>query len=182
MKKALEAILVTAAVFVLATTAVAKTNEAKSAYQATRDAASADYKIARPKCNSLKGNPKKICIEEAKAVETRAKAQAEATYRNTLKARIKARKAIAAADYVVAKARCESQVGNARNVCIKQAKALKVAVTADATADKKVTEARAAARDDKREAQNKVELEKCDALAGVAKDSCIVLAKVQFSR
>lgn len=182
MKKALEAMLAAAAFLVLATTAIARTNEAKSAYQATKDAASADYKAARATCNSLKGKPKKICIEEAKALQTRAQAQAEASYKNTLRARIKARKAIAAADYALAKSRCESQAGNARNVCIEQAKALKVAVTADATADRKITEARTAARDDKREAQHKVELEKCDALAGVAKASCIALAKVQFSR
>jgi hypothetical protein len=182
MRKTIEAILIPVVIFIASTSAAAKTNEEKSAYQATKNAASADYKAARSACNSFKGNPKGACIEEARAKQTRTKAQAEATYKNTLKARINARKAIAAADYALAKTRCESQAGNARSVCIKQAKALKVATAADATADRKITEARNAARDDKREAQHKVELEKCDALAGVARESCIALAKVQFSR
>ena len=51
-----------------------------------------------------------------------------------------------------------------------------------AKADKKVIEARNDARNDKIDAEYKVAKEKCDALAGAGKDSCISDAKAKFGK
>jgi hypothetical protein len=182
MKKIFATILISAATMGFATISTAATAEEKASYKAAKETAVTDYKVASEKCNSLTGNPKKVCVEEAKAVRTRTKAEAEAQYKNTPGARAKARTAIADAEYDVAKAKCGSQAGNDKDVCIKEAKAATVAAKADAKADKKVVAARADARDDKHDANYKVALEKCDALAGPSKDSCVASAKTQYGK
>ena len=108
-----------AAVF-LAGSAVAVT---KDEYRATKDRISADYKAAKAKCDALSGQPKDLCIAEAKAAEKRAKARAEADYENTPKAREKAVIADAEATYMVAKEQCSTKTGNDKDVCVKAAKA-----------------------------------------------------------
>ena len=51
---------------------------AKHQYQALVARAEADYAIAEEKCDELSGNDKDVYVQEAKAVETRLKADAEA--------------------------------------------------------------------------------------------------------
>jgi hypothetical protein len=160
--------------------ASAASAEAKAAYSAAQDSAKANYKAQRAACDAITGNPKDVCIAEAKAVRVHADEDATAQYKNTLRAYTKARTHIAEANYDVDKARCDAQTGNAKDVCVKQAKATKVAALADAKADKKVIEARSNAREDKRIAEYKVAAEKCDAFAGSAKDTCVSAAKSQF--
>jgi len=46
----------------------------------------------------------------------------------------------------------------------------------------KEADARKQAAEDKRNADYKVAIEKCDALAGAAKDACISRAKAQFGK
>jgi hypothetical protein len=163
-------------------TAQAATNEAKAAYHQARDNAAAAYKAARARCDAIAGNPKDVCVEEAKAARVRAEQEAGAYYRNTLKAYTASRLKIASANYDVDKAKCGALAGNDKDVCVSQAKATLIAAQADARADKKAIEARSDARDDKRTAQYKVAMEKCDAFAGAAKDSCVSTAKVQFGK
>ena len=182
MNRLFVTILVAAASLSFASASIAATSEAKAAYNAATDAASADYKLARAKCDALADNPKDVCIAEAKAARVHTKSEARAQYKNTLRARTNARKDMAKADYAVAKAKCGSLTGNAKDVCIKEAKSAKVAAIADAKADKKVIEARKDARDDKTDARYKVALEKCDALSGEVKDSCVVKAKLDFGK
>jgi hypothetical protein len=156
--------------------------EAKAAYKATKEVASVDYKAAKAKCDALTGNPKDVCKEEAEAARVHTVAAAEAQYKNTPRAQAAARTSIANADYGVAKAKCGAMTGNEKDVCIKEAKAAAVAAKADAKADKKVIVARTDAREDKTEANYKVAIEKCGALSGTAKDSCVAAAKAQFSK
>ena len=84
------------------------------------------------------------------------------------------------ADYKAAKEACESRQGNDRDVCLQQAKADHVKATAEAKARLKSKKAMAEARDDTVDAQYKVAEEKCDALSGDAKDSCIKEAKLKY--
>src|SRR4029079_7911852 len=93
-----------------------------------------------------------------------AKADAEAQYKNTDKARRDARIDAAEADYKVAKAKCGAMKGNEKDVCIKEAKATETKAKADAKASQKVATARQDAAEDKLEADYKVAKEKCDAL------------------
>ncbi|MDL2356107.1 MAG: hypothetical protein QFF03_12690 [Pseudomonadota bacterium] len=165
-----------------AAAAAAASSEAKAAYVQAKDSAAAIYKTARAQCDAITGNPKDVCIEEAKAARVRAEEEAGAYYKNTLKAYTASRMKIASANYDLDKAKCGALAGNDKDVCVSQAKATLVATQADAKADRKAIEARSDARDDKRTAQYKVALEKCDAFAGAAKDSCVAAAKTQFGK
>ena len=174
------AILVSLACAAWGGSAFAATPEAKAAYKAANEQAALNYKLAHAECEKITGNPKDVCIAEAKAVRTYDEAVAQAQYTNTLRAYTKARIKIAHANYDVDLARCNALTGNDKDVCVKLAKSTKVAALADAKADKKVIEARSDAREAKRKAEYKVATEKCDALAGAAKDDCIKAAKTQF--
>jgi hypothetical protein len=67
-------------------------------------------------------------------------------------------------------------------VCVKEAKAVEVKALADAKLGKKIGEARKEASDDKMDANYKVTVEKCDALAGDAKTGCVAAAKAKFGK
>jgi len=155
--------------------------------------AEAQYKTDKAACDALKGNAKDICTEEAKGKEKVAKAEAKAAYENTPKARENARLARADATYEVAKEKCDDLAGNAKDVCVKEAKATYVKAKADAKVDRVATDAKQdavqktasaqrEAADDKRDANYKVAIEKCDSLAGTAKDACVRDAKVRFGK
>ena len=92
----------------------------------------------------------------------------------------KAAIAHADADYTAAKEACKPRQGNDRDVCMKQANADHVKATADAKARLKSKDATAEAREDTMDAQYKVAKEKCNALSGDAKDSCIKDAKLKY--
>lgn len=182
MKRLFITILMTAASIGFTSTASAAMNEKKATYEAAKDKADSEYKTAAAQCASLTGNPKDICMAEAKAVRTHSKTAANVEYKNTLKARTDARKENAEADYKVSHEKCESKTGNEKDVCMKEAKSDKVAAMSDAKATKKVVEARTDARDDKMTAEYKVAMEKCDALSGSTKDSCVASAKGKFGK
>lgn len=167
---------------VCAVQAYAATPEAKAAFTEARDRATLEYKAALAKCNAITGNPKNICVAEAKAARVHAEEKASAAYKNTLKAYTQSRMKIASAYYDLDKVKCAALTGNDRDVCMKQAKATLVAAQADAKADKKTIDARNDARDDKRTAEYKVAREKCDAFAGAAKDNCVTAAKSQYGK
>ena len=180
ISKTFAAVLVGLACAAWGSAAVAATPEAKAAYKTANDQAGVNYKAAHAECEKITGNPKDVCIAEAKAARVRAEEEAGAYYQNTLKAYTSSRMKIASANYDLDKAKCGAVAGNDRDVCVSQAKATLIAAQADAKADKRAIEARTDARDDKRTAQYKVALEKCDAFAGAAKDSCVSTAKTQF--
>jgi hypothetical protein len=155
--------------------------------------AEAQYKTDKAACSALKANAKDICTEEAKGKEKVAKAEAKAAYENTPKARENLRLAHADATYEVAKEKCDDLAGNAKDVCVKEAKATYVKAKADAKVDRVASDARQEsaqktasaqreATEDKRDADYKVAIEKCDSLAGTAKDACVRNAKMRFGK
>jgi hypothetical protein len=159
-------------------------------YKAEKDKIEAQYKADKDACKSQSGNAKDVCEKEAKGKENVAKADLEAQYKNTDKARYDARVAKADADYDVAKEKCDDLKGNDKDVCVKQAKASHTKAKADAKVARvehqqtgetaKVANARRDAREDTSEAQYKVAKEKCDALSGAAKDKCVADAKLRY--
>lgn len=160
--------------------------------QAMKDA-DAQYKTAKSACASLSGNAKDICTAEATGKHNVAKAETEATYKHTPKARESARVAHAQATYDVAIQKCDDLAGNTKDVCVKEAKAALVKGKADAKVDRVAAdtnkeaattqaEARKDASAEKREAEYKVAIEKCDVLAGAAKDACISAAKSRYGK
>jgi len=160
--------------------------------QAVKDA-DAQYTMDKDACASLAGNAKDVCVAEAKGKNSIAKAEAEAAYKHTPKARENARIAHAQANYDVAIEKCDDLAGNPKDVCVKEAKSELVKGKANAKVDRvaadtnkeaatKQAEARKDANADKREAEYKVALERCDALAGPAKDACVSSAKAQYGK
>jgi hypothetical protein len=165
----------------------------KDNYAMAKKNADAQYKIDKDACSSLSGNAKDICVAEAKGKDNVAKADAEAVYENTPKARQNARVAHAQANYDVAIEKCDDLAGNRKDVCVKEAKAELVKGKGNARVDRvaadtrqdaaaKQADARKDANADKRDAEYKVAIEKCDALAGPAKDTCVSSAKVQYGK
>ncbi len=165
----------------------------KEAYDSAVRNAEAQYKINKDACDTRSGNAKDICIAEAKGKEKVAKADAEAAYKNTPKAREDARVARAEAAHDVAKERCDDLSGNAKDVCVKEADAALTKVKADSRVERvaadskedtamKETDARRQAAADKRDADYKVAAEKCDALSGSAKTTCINDAKLRYGK
>ena len=98
--------------------------------------ADAQYKIDKEACSSLSGNAKDICVAEAKGKDNVAKADAEALYTHTPKARESARVAHAQATYDVSIEKCDDLAGNPKDVCVKEAKAAFVRAKADAKVDR----------------------------------------------
>lgn len=176
----------------------------KSDYKAGKNKIEAEYKLGKAACASLSGNPKDICVLEAKGKERVGLADLEARYKPTSKNLYQAQVAKAEADYAVANERCDDLAGNAKDVCVKEAKAAATTAKADAEAQMKTRDATAVADDKANQAHNKaseqtadarkdaaaakleadykVAKEKCDSLAGNAKDMCLKKAKVDFSK
>ena len=165
-------------------------------HSASKSKISADYKMAKAHCDSLKGNAKDVCMKEAKGNEDVAKAELDAQYKPSDKAHYKARVARADADYAVAKEKCDDHTGNAKDVCVKDAKAAHVhavenakvaqaqAKPADTAAEKgaAVAEVKKDAAAEKREADYKAAKERCDALSGDAQSKCVDDAKRKYAQ
>ena len=165
----------------------------KDAHNAEKDRIAAMYKADKDACSKLSGNAKDVCVEEAKAKEKIANADNEAALKDTEGARHDARVARAEANYTVAKEKCDDLSGNAKDVCVKEAKAAEVKAKADAkvahvssdanqVAAAKKDDVRKDAMENKRTAEYKVAVEKCDALSGAAKNACVQEAKARFGK
>ena len=151
-------------------------------YTAAKTRISAEYKSDKAACASLAANAKDICVEEAKAKEKVALAELEYGYTGKAGDRTKVAVAKAESAYAVAKEKCDDQAGNAKDVCVKEAKAVETKALADAKMGTEIGEAKKDAAADKRDADYNVAVEKCDALAGDAKSSCIAAAKAKFGK
>ena len=84
--------------------------------------------------------------------------------------------------YAVAKEKCDDKAGNDKKVCVQEAKAVETKALADAKMSKQIGEAKKDASEEKRDADYKVAVEKCDALAGDAKAACVAAAKTKFGK
>jgi hypothetical protein len=153
----------------------------KADYNTAKTRISADYKAEHSACASQTANARDICIEEAGAKQKVARAELEYGYsgKPVDQNRVKAK---AESAYAVAKEKCDDQAGNAKDVCVMEAKAIEVKALADAKMGQQIGNAKADASDAKRNADYKVAVEKCDALAGDAKASCLSAAKVSFGK
>jgi hypothetical protein len=165
----------------------------KDAYDTALKNAETQYKADKDACSSRTGNAKDICLAEASGREKVAKADADAAYKNTSKARDDSRVARAETTHNVAKQKCDELSGNPKDVCVKEANAALVKAKADAKVDQvaaetredsamKQADARRQAAEDKRDADYKVAVEKCDALTGAAKSTCISDAKFRYGK
>lgn len=115
----------------------------KTQYNVRVARADADYAVANEKCDDKAGNDKSVCVKEARAVKVHAVADATALMK-TSNANITAREKTAdasitanektadarkdatadkrSADYALAKVKCDALAGNAKDLCINDAK------------------------------------------------------------
>lgn len=162
--------------------AQAATSMSKADYKAAKSRIGADYKTDKAGCAALAANAKDICTEEAQAKEKVALAELEYGYTGKVGDRQKLAEVKAKSAYAVAKEKCDDQAGNAKDVCVKEAKAVEIKALADAKLAKETGEARTDAAADKMNADYKVAIEKCDALAADAKTACVTAAKKAFGK
>lgn len=174
----LRAALTTAALLMLMPLANAATTE----MQQRQAGVDARYKADMAACDARAGNAKDVCVEEGKARQKVANAELQVASTGKPADQNKLLVVKAETAYAVAKERCDDQAGNAKDVCVEQAKAVETKALADAKLSKQVGEARRDADADKRDADHKVAAEKCDALAGDAKASCMAAAKSRFGK
>lgn len=173
--------LVVAALFALPLAVQAQTMT-KPDYTAAKTRISADYKGDKAACASMAGNNKDICVEQAKGKEKVARAELEYSYTAKDTDRNKVLVAKAESTYAVAKERCDDKAGNAKDVCRSEAKAVETKALAQAKLGKEIVSAEKDASTDMKDADYKVAIEKCDALAGDAKASCVAAAKAKFGK
>lgn len=105
----------------------------KNHYKASVAKAEADYAVAIQKCDEKSGNDKDVCVKEAKAVETRIKADAEAQMKTSEANNMAGEKASEArqeaatdkrdANYGVTREKCDSLMGEDKTRCVDEAKA-----------------------------------------------------------
>lgn len=179
-------------------------NMSKDQYASMKDGIVAQYKTAKSACGSFSANARDICMAQANGNENVAKAELEARYKPSVEATYDVRTARADAAYAIAREKCDDLAGNAKDVCVKTAKADEVAAKADAGAQMKISianekaagaastaynkanetsaEARKDAAADKRDAEFALAKQKCDAYAGDAKSSCMNDAKARFGK
>ena len=143
----------------------------RASYQTGKTQISDNYKSEKKACSGTTGNAGDICVQEAKAKQKVARAELEANYTGKDNDRNRVQVAMAESTYAVAKERCDDQSGNAKDVCVKAAKATETKALADVKMVKKVSEAKSDAVQTKVDADYKVASEKCDAMAGDAKSS-----------
>ncbi len=176
----------------------------KSMYDSQMSKIAQDYKAASVGCNSLSGNANDICVADVTGKRDIAQANLEAVYKPTQQNRYQASVVKADSDYKLANQHCDVLSGNAKDICVKEAKAAKITATSNAKAlmttananaeanaasneahldaDKKASDARNTAATDKVDANYAVAKEKCQAYAGDAKDLCLSQAKTQFGK
>jgi hypothetical protein len=90
---------------------------------AARDKISADYKADKAACDAMKDNAKDVCMEEAKGKEKIAKAELDQKQKPSDGNARKVAEAKVEVAYAVAKEKCDDQKGDAKDACVKQAKA-----------------------------------------------------------
>jgi hypothetical protein len=110
-----------------------KKDTAKARYNVRIAKADADYGVAKEKCDDLSGNPKDVCVKDAKAALTGAKADAKvdlesgkarsAANEKIVTARTDAAEDKRDANYAAAKERCDKFSGDVKDRCIIDAKA-----------------------------------------------------------
>jgi hypothetical protein len=179
---AFKASWLTAALLALPLAQAQAADMSKTQYNAQKTRISADYKAERSACGTQSANAKDICVEEAAAKQKVSLAELQYGYTGKAADQTKLQTTRAEAAYAVAKEKCDDQAGNAKDVCVEEAKAVEVKALADAKMGRQIGEAKVDAGDAKRDADYKVAAEKCDSMAGESKASCLGAAKAAFGK
>ena len=99
-------------------------NMTKAEYNTGKARIGAVYKAERSACDAQMANAKDVCVEQASAKQKVARAELEYGYSAKPADQAKLRVAKAEAAYAVAKEKCDDKAGNAKDVCVQEAKAV----------------------------------------------------------
>lgn len=155
-------------------------NFSKATYEAAKDDIKTRYKAEREACDKQSANAKDICVETAKGNEKIALAQLEYNYSGDARDDTKLREVKYNVRYDIAKEKCDDLSGNAKDVCVREAKTTHDKAKADAKLTKKAAEAVEDAEETRLKADYKLAAEKCEAYSGDKKDVCVASAKAQY--
>jgi hypothetical protein len=151
-------------------------------YKASRERVDANYKVEAETCDKMSGNLKDVCQAEAMGRRDVARAELEATLRDTPKARAKVTQTRADAAFKVAKEKCDDRAGNEKDVCVADAKAQHEKTKALVSEQRRVSDARADTMADARDAEYRAAKERCDRLNGDTKDRCVADMKARYGK
>lgn len=160
--------------------AQAATSMTKRVYEGAQDDIKSIYKAAQDQCDNQSGNAKDICVVKAKSQQKVALAHLEYQYTGTEHNRLKLYEAQYEARYDVAKEQCDDLSGDAKDVCVREAKTTRDKAKASKKLDQKVTQAFNDAEMAMAKADYKLAKEKCDALSGEKKDICEASLKSRY--
>ena len=125
----------------------------KNQYNAGNERIPGDYKSAKESCKSLSGNANDVCMKEAEARATIAKAELTAVYRAERAKPLQGGRHGSGGGICGGEGKMRRRAGNVKDVCVKQAKAAAVAAKADAEVQKKTANANDAADEKSDQAQ-----------------------------
>ena len=177
----------------------------KERYESVKGGIETEFTSTRASCALLPANARGLCRAEARQKYIVATAALEANFKLSKDGSYKSRITIADADYRVARRICHTKAGDAKKLCMKQARAVQIAakvdamrmdessnanraVIDDAGARKAVreeeerTEARRDSAIDKRRTQYEISRERCEILAPDAKIICVKDSKRRFDQ
>lgn len=114
----------------IATAALAAVGIAPAAAQVNKDQhkvamekAKGDYKVAKTKCDAMKGHAEDVCEKEAKLMRAKAEHDATVKFHNEGNNVYRARNDVIDAEYQLADEKCDEMKGDAEDKCQAQAKA-----------------------------------------------------------
>jgi hypothetical protein len=164
----------------------------KDEYRAHVQRIEAEHDAARERCKPLEGNERDLCKVRAQGTLHVAKAQLHAQYKPGPASQEKLAMARAEAAHALAREQCDDLKGHARDVCRKDAKAQFAAARAQA---KSVRSALASGEDSMETQRRREEVrveqssalyaagkERCEALAGTARELCIADLRKRFGK
>ena len=108
----------------------------KQVYEAEKAKIEAEAKADRKLCAAFKGDRKNVCETEARGRADALEAELEARYKPSPEAILKAKYVTADANYAVAKAKCRTVTGDARDDCMSHAKLAREAAKRQAKVEK----------------------------------------------
>jgi hypothetical protein len=162
----------------------------KLEYRLDHEKAQAAYKLESNNCRKLQANARDVCKVQARGHFQVAKAEVDARHNRTPKHEDKVKLAKAEAAFRLATEKCEDLHGNAQNVCKLDARATWVAARGEASLSRasvdkglysrQATSERKDVREDNAAALFAAAKERCDALPGAAKATCVGDAKKRF--
>lgn len=159
--------------------------QASNFTSATYDGAKANlktlYKAEREACAPMSGNTKDICVEEVKARDKISHAQLTYNYTGVDKDEQKLYQARYEATYAVAKEKCDDASGQAKSLCVREAKTVRDKAKADLKLTRKVVDAIDDAAASRMKADYKLAAEKCESMPMEGRQVCVATIKARYN-